>query len=80
MPQISSQVFLRALDNQLWNSADRLRSNLDAAVYKQAVLGLILLNYVSDSFPHRQAEIAVGVPPSESASQTALAGGKSRRC
>jgi type I restriction-modification system DNA methylase subunit len=44
---------------KLWTSADKLRSNLDAAVYKHAVLGLIFLKYVSDSFAQRQAEITV---------------------
>ena len=74
MPHTSSQTFLRELDKKLWASADKLRSNLDAAVYKHAVLGLIFLKYVSDSFAQRQAEIAVGVPPSGSASLTGLAG------
>ncbi len=50
-----AQRFLRELDRKLWTAADRLRSNLDAAVYKHAVLGLIFLKYVSDSFEtHRQ--------------------------
>jgi type I restriction enzyme M protein len=31
--------FLSELDKKLWNAADKLRSNLDAAVYKHAVLG-----------------------------------------
>jgi type I restriction enzyme M protein len=57
MPDSESQAFLRELDKKLWNAADRLRSNLDAAVYKHAVLGLIFLKYVSDSFAQRQAEI-----------------------
>jgi type I restriction enzyme M protein len=57
MIQSNSQVFLRELDKALWNVADRLRSNLDAAVYNRAVLGLIFLKYVSDSFARRQAEI-----------------------
>src|SRR5947207_9551020 len=49
------EQFLRDLDRKLWTAADRLRSNLDAAVYKHAVLGLIFLKYVSDSFEtHRQ--------------------------
>ena len=48
------QVFLDNLDKKLWNAADRLRSNLDAAVYKHAVLGLIFLKYVSDSFDLRR--------------------------
>jgi type I restriction enzyme M protein len=55
VPHSSSQTFLRELDKKLWTA---LRSNLDAAVYKHAVLGLIFLKYVSDSFAQRQAEIA----------------------
>ena len=51
------QVFLDNLDKKLWNAADRLRSNLDAAVYKHAVLGLIFLKYVSDSFDMRREEL-----------------------
>jgi type I restriction enzyme M protein len=57
MPDSTSQQFLRELDKKLWSAADRLRANLDAAVYKHAVLGLIFLKYVSDSFAVRQAEI-----------------------
>ena len=57
MPDPSSQQFLRDLDKKLWSAADRLRANLDAAVYKHAVLGLIFLKYVSDSFAMRQREI-----------------------
>ncbi len=74
MSHTSSQTFLRELDEKLWTAADKLRSNLAAVVYKHAVLGLIFLKYVSDSFAQRQAEIAVGVPPSGSASLTGLAG------
>ena len=50
-------AFLRELDKKLWTAADRLRSSLDAAVYKHAVLGLIFLKYVSDSFEERQKEV-----------------------
>jgi type I restriction enzyme M protein len=53
----SDQAFLDELDKKLWNSADRLRSNLDAAVYKHAVLGLIFLKYVSDAFDLRREEL-----------------------
>jgi type I restriction enzyme M protein len=52
-----SQTFLRELDRKLWTAADKLRSSLDAAVYKHAVLGLIFLKYVSDAFTVRQHEI-----------------------
>lgn len=51
------QIFLDNLDRKLWNAADRLRSNLDAAVYKHAVLGLIFLKYVSDAFDLRREEL-----------------------
>ena len=37
-------------EEQLWQAADKLRSNMDAAEYKHVVLGLIFLKYVSDSF------------------------------
>jgi type I restriction enzyme M protein len=53
----ASHQFLKDLDKKLWSAADRLRANLDAAVYKHAVLGLIFLKYVSDSFAMRQREI-----------------------
>lgn len=53
----SDQEFLVELDKKLWNAADRLRANLDAAVYKHVVLGLIFLKYVSDSFELRQEEL-----------------------
>ena len=36
VPHTSSQTFLRELDKKLWTAADKLRSILDAAVYKHA--------------------------------------------
>jgi type I restriction-modification system DNA methylase subunit len=66
MPHSSSQTFLRELDKKLWTAADQLRSNLDAAVYKHAVLGLIFLKYVSDSFAQHQAEIEEQIRDPES--------------
>lgn len=57
LPPPESQQFLRDLDRRLWNTADQLRSNLDAAVYKHIVLGLIFLKYVSDSFKDRRDEL-----------------------
>jgi type I restriction enzyme M protein len=41
----------------LWATADKLRSNMDAAEYKHIVLGLIFLKYVSDSFAEHRAEL-----------------------
>lgn len=57
MPEASDQQFLSELDKKLWTAADRLRANLDAAVYKHVVLGLIFLKYVSDAFELRQEQL-----------------------
>jgi type I restriction enzyme M protein len=38
------------LEKTLWQTADKLRNNMDAAEYKHVVLGLIFLKYISDSF------------------------------
>ncbi len=51
------QRFFTDLEKKLWTAADKLRSNLDAAVYKHVVLGLIFLKYVSDAFEERQKEL-----------------------
>ncbi len=51
------QKFLDALDKKLWTAADKLRSTLDAAQYKHAVLGLLFVKYVSDAFDTRRQEL-----------------------
>ena len=38
------------LEKILWQTADKLRKNIDAAEYKHYVLGLLFLKYVSDAF------------------------------
>jgi len=38
------------LELKLWEAADTLRKNIDAAEYKHVVLGLIFLKYISDAF------------------------------
>ncbi|MFU8838434.1 MAG: type I restriction-modification system subunit M [Thiohalomonadaceae bacterium] len=58
MTSNEEQQFLNELDKKLWTSADKLRSTLDASQYKHAVLGLIFLKYVSDSFDIRRRELA----------------------
>lgn len=44
-------------ESQLWEAADTLRGNLDAAEYKNVVLGLIFLKYLSDRFDERYQEL-----------------------
>ncbi|MDD4604116.1 MAG: class I SAM-dependent DNA methyltransferase [Bacteroidales bacterium] len=39
-----------SLEVKLWQTADKLRKNMDAAEYKHVVLGLIFLKYISDAF------------------------------
>lgn len=41
-------------ESKLWQAADKLRSNMDAAEYKHVVLGLIFLKYISDSFEEKK--------------------------
>ncbi len=43
---------------KLWQAADKLRNNLDAAEYKHVVLGLIFLKYISDAFEEHRARLA----------------------
>lgn len=41
----------------LWQAADKMRNNMDAAEYKHVVLGLIFLKYISDAFDERHAQL-----------------------
>lgn len=54
---MSDQKFLQDLEKKLWTAADKLRSTLDAAQYKHAVLGLLFVKYVSDAFDIRRQEL-----------------------
>jgi type I restriction enzyme M protein len=54
------------LEASLWEAANRLRSNMDAAEYKHVVLGLIFLKYVSDVFAQRQSTLRAAVEDPES--------------
>jgi type I restriction enzyme M protein len=45
---------------KLWQAADKLRSNMDAAEYKHVVLGLIFLKYISDAFEEQRAKLLAG--------------------
>ncbi|MGB8218518.1 MAG: class I SAM-dependent DNA methyltransferase [Candidatus Methanoperedens sp.] len=40
-------------EEKLWQAADKLRNNMDAAEYKHVVLGLIFLKYISDAFEEK---------------------------
>ena len=46
-----------SIEATLWQSADKLRKNMDAAEYKHVVLGLIFLKYISDAFEEKHAQL-----------------------
>lgn len=59
---------MKDLRDTLWKAADKLRGSMDAAQYKDFVLGLVFLKYVSDAFTERREKIraevtAQGIPP-----------------
>jgi len=44
----------KTLEQTLWEAADKMRGNLEAAEYKHVVLGLVFVKYVSDAFEQRR--------------------------
>jgi type I restriction enzyme M protein len=44
-------------EKTLWQAADKLRKNIDAAEYKHIVLGLIFLKYISDAFEEKRGQL-----------------------
>jgi type I restriction enzyme M protein len=48
--KLFDNIITQSLEKYLWEAADKLRKNIDAAEYKNVVLGLIFLKYISDSF------------------------------
>ncbi|MDQ1248142.1 MAG: type restriction enzyme protein, partial [Actinomycetota bacterium] len=55
LPGVSSTKQIKDI---LWKAADKLRGSMDAAQYKEFVLGLVFLKYVSDAFAERREQIA----------------------
>ena len=48
---------MKELKDTLWKAADKLRGSMDASQYKDVILGLIFLKYVSDAFEERRGQI-----------------------
>ena len=44
---------INEIEKNLWEMADKLRGNIAASAYKDVVLGLIFLKYISDSFDEK---------------------------
>src|SRR5437879_7003023 len=57
VPQPRSNGANLGFEDKLWKTADKLRSNMDAAEYKHVVLGLLFLKYISDAFNEVYGEL-----------------------
>ena len=47
----------KSIEDRIWESANKLRGNLNASEYQNVVLGLIFLKYISDCFEKRYKEL-----------------------
>ncbi|MDF8263737.1 class I SAM-dependent DNA methyltransferase [Luteipulveratus flavus] len=48
---------MKELKDTLWKAADKLRGSMDASQYKDVILGLVFLKYVSDAFEEARGQI-----------------------
>ncbi len=55
---VAAPSTMKELKDTLWKAADKLRGSMDASQYKDIILGLVFLKYVSDAFEERRAQIA----------------------
>ncbi|WP_027498891.1 class I SAM-dependent DNA methyltransferase [Rhodococcus sp. 114MFTsu3.1] len=54
---VSTPSTMKELKDTLWKAADKLRGSMDASQYKDVILGLVFLKYVSDAFDERREQI-----------------------
>jgi type I restriction enzyme M protein len=57
VPPRKSGSSAKEIQDILWKTADKLRGSVDAAQFKEFVLGLVFLKYVSDAFAERRERI-----------------------
>ncbi|MDA3649321.1 type I restriction-modification system subunit M [Saccharopolyspora indica] len=53
----SAPSTMKELKDTLWKAADKLRGSLSASQYKDVILGLVFLKYVSDAYEERRDAI-----------------------
>ena len=53
----TAPMTMKELKDTLWKAADKLRGSMDASQYKDVILGLVFLKYVSDAFDERREQI-----------------------
>ncbi len=45
------------IEEKLWQMADKLRGSMDSSLYKDVVLGLLFLKYISDAFEEKHTDL-----------------------
>lgn len=55
--QATTPSTMKELKDTLWKAADRLRGSLSASQYKDVILGLVFLKYISDAYDERREAI-----------------------
>ena len=56
---------MKELKDTLWKAADKLRGSLSANQYKDVILGLVFLKYVSDAYDERREAIRADLTAQE---------------
>lgn len=54
---MAKEQLVHNLEDKLWEAADKLRGSIDATKYKDIVLGIIFIKYISDRFNQRFEEL-----------------------
>ncbi|WP_225047662.1 type I restriction-modification system subunit M [Lacticaseibacillus kribbianus] len=70
MPAKSNEL---KIEDKLWEACDKLRGSMDQSTYRNVVLGLIFLKYVSDTFEERHAELVATEYPEDAEDRDAYA-------
>lgn len=54
---MAKEKLVTSIEDKLWEAADKLRGSIASSKYKDVVLGIIFLKYISDRFEHRYNEL-----------------------
>ncbi|KAA1249303.1 SAM-dependent DNA methyltransferase [Mycobacterium simiae] len=58
-PEPQAPSTIKELKDTLWKAADKLRGSLSASQYKDVILGVVFLKYLSDAYDERREAIRV---------------------